>query len=268
METRKISFGLRGNLPADVEQSREVPFTLSTYTRDRAGTVLNQANWDLKNFRKNPVVGYMHSPLDIPITGPDPDYVIGHDLNPHVEGSGKEGKLFGLVKFDPVEVNLLAEKVFRKVLFGTLRAVSVYFIEIGTGKWGTGDEEQGRENQTYYFSGQELLEWSIVHIPSNPDSVKAGKRFVRNSSRAAIAYTLDSLGSKFSTFQIKNMRIRDVLDLLNGKDLGIKTTNLQTVRKMISDPIAKKDLVNRIEKEQREFRLKYLNGDSSKPAQN
>src|SRR4030042_6301709 len=162
METRKISFGLRGSLPADAEKSREIPFTLSTYTRDRAGTVLNQANWKLGNFRKNPVVGYMHPFLDTSVSGTNPDYVIGHDLNPHVEGSGKEGKLLGLLKFDPVEINLLAEKVFRKVLFGTLRAVSVSFLEIGTGKWGTGEEAQGRENQTYYFNGQELLEWSIV----------------------------------------------------------------------------------------------------------
>lgn len=200
----------------------------------------------------------MHSPIDIPISGPDPDYVIGHDLNPHVEGSGKEGKLLGLLKFDPVEINLLAEKIFRKVLFGTLRAASVCFSEIGTGKWGQGEEAQGRDNETYYYNGQELLEWSIVPIPSNPDSVNAGKRFVRNTSRAAIAYTLDSLGSKFSISQIENMRICDVLDLLDGKDLGINTRDPQKARKLGDDPIANADIIERIRQEQWELKTKII----------
>ena len=39
---------------------------------------------------------------------------------------------------------------------------------MGDGHYGDGEEGEGRLNETYYFSGQELLEWSVV-IPSNPE---------------------------------------------------------------------------------------------------
>jgi hypothetical protein len=47
----------------------------------------------------------------------------------------------------------------------------VGFVPIGKGKYGEGDQAQGRSNETYFFEGQELLEWSIVHVPSNRGSV-------------------------------------------------------------------------------------------------
>ena len=41
----------------------------------------------------------------------------------------------GEVKFETADINPQAEKIFRKVLNGTLKATSVGFLETGEGKW-------------------------------------------------------------------------------------------------------------------------------------
>jgi len=250
MVNSKVTFGNRGIIPTKAEESRTIPFVVSTNTRDRHHTVTNSAGWKLDNYRKNPIVGYMHAPADGFIS-PDPDYVIGHDLDSKVEGRN----LSGLLKFDPADINLLAERIFRKVLFGSMRACSAYFLELGIGKYGTGEEAKGREKETYYYSGQELLEWSIVNIPSNPDAGKRSFGHLRANSQAALVYTMRQLGKKFSLNQIENMRICDILNLLEGKDLEIKSTDPRKVGKMINEQMAEKDIIELIEKQQRELKL-------------
>ena len=57
-------------------------------------------------------------------------------------------------------------------MFGTLKAVSVGFLPGGVGSGGKGEEGPGGKCPTYYYKGQELLEISIVNIPSNPNALK------------------------------------------------------------------------------------------------
>jgi hypothetical protein len=251
----KKTFGAVREIPANVEETRTIPFVLSTPTRDRHRTILNQASWQLDNYRKNPVVGYMHNLYGDMCNAPDPDDVIAQDKGINVEDVAGALSLVGLPSFDPAAVNLKADKIFRKIILGTLRAVSVGFLDVGKGAWGTGEEAEGRDNETYYFAGQELLEYSIVNIPSNPDGVK---RAMRDQTTAAITYAFRALGGKFRLSQIENMLVRDVLDLLDGKDLEIRETDPDKVRKMIMDEMAQKDAADIIEKQQVELKKRVL----------
>jgi hypothetical protein len=244
---RKIVFGQVREIPADVNETRIIPFTLSTPTRDRHHTVLNQENWQLDNFRKNPVVGYMHNLYGDLCNPPDPDNVIAMDKGIRVEDVAGVLSLLGLPYFEPAELNLVADKVFRKLILGTLRAASVGFNEVGQGEWGQGEEAQGRDNETYYFAGQELWEYSIVSIPSNPDAVK---KSMRNQTGTALAYVCRALGEKYRMSQIEQMRVCDVLDLLDGKDIEIRETDPEKVRKMLQDEQAKKYIASKIEEQQ------------------
>ena len=88
-------------------------------------------------------------------------------------------KLMVDVDFEPAEINPLAEKVYQKLLFGSLKGVSVGFIPIGKGHWGEGVEALTGENPTYYYAGQELLEVSVVNIPANPNALK--KSFIQEA---------------------------------------------------------------------------------------
>ena len=144
------------------KESRTVTFIASDDTRDSAGTVLNQDNWDLSRFNKNGVIGYQHKVYGGWDDTDNPDNVIGKG-NAYIENK----KLMVDITFEPAEINPLAEKIYQKIMFGSLRAVSVGFLPIGRGRFGEGDD-----SDTYYFAGQQLLEVSVVNIPANPNALK------------------------------------------------------------------------------------------------
>ena len=144
------------------EDERTITFVASDSTRDSAGTVLNQDNWDLTRFNSNGIIGYQHKVYGGWDDTDNPDNVIGKGPA-YVE----DGKLMVDITFEPKEINELAEKIYQKVLFGSLRAVSVGFLPIGKGRFG-----EGADAETYYFAGQQLLEVSVVNIPANPNALR------------------------------------------------------------------------------------------------
>lgn len=160
------------------EETRTITFVASDSARDAAGTVLNQDGWNLKRYEKNPIVGYQHEVYG-GWDGADPDNVIGK-ARAYVE----DGQLLADITFEPKDVNERAEKIYKKLLFGSLNAVSVGFRSIGKGKWGQGDEAIDGSNPTYYYAGQELLEISVVNIPSNPNAVRRAMEYEQNELKA------------------------------------------------------------------------------------
>jgi hypothetical protein len=144
------------------EDERTITFVASDSTRDSAGTVLNQDNWDLTRFNSNGIIGYQHKVYGGWDDTDNPDNVIGKG-HAYVE----DGKLMVDITFEPKEINELAEKIYQKVLFGSLRAVSVGFLPIGKGRFG-----EGADAETYYFAGQQLIEVSVVNIPANPNALR------------------------------------------------------------------------------------------------
>ena len=245
---KKLGFGMRGAIPTNAEESRIIPFVLSTYTKDRHGTVLNQDNWKLDNYRNNPIIAYQHNLSGGMCSDPNPDFIIGKSVKVDLEGIGADRRLVADAHFEPADINPMAEKVFRKILFGSLNRSSVGFIEVGEGSYGEGDQARDQANETYLFAGQELLEWSVVNVPSNPDA-GAGRdimRKMREESYGAIMYAFKELGCKFRLSQIEQFRVCDILDLLDGKDIDIKSTNPDDVRKLLAENEAQKAQIQRL----------------------
>lgn len=207
----KYAFGnIREFNREQAEETRTVEFIISSADKDRHGTVLNMKGWQLDNFNANPIVGYQHNVYGHNLCYPDnPDNVLGPG-RAYLEGD----KLIGAVTFEEKEINPLAEKIFQKVLNGTLRATSVGFLEVGEGKYGDGEERQGGKEETYYFAGQELLEFSIVNIPSNP---KAVGRSIGHHTDAALNYLMRFMPEELSLKDLKAMKVQDVLDLVEGR---------------------------------------------------
>ena len=119
------------------EEKRTVEFIASDNSVDSYGTVLPVDKWDLTRYQNNGIVGYMHDVYGESWTkSADPDDVIGRG-EAFVEGD----KLVVRITFEPASLNEKADKIFRKILFGSLRAVSVGFR--ATAKGHKGDEERG-----------------------------------------------------------------------------------------------------------------------------
>ena len=148
----------------DNAEDRTITFVASTGARDSAHTVLNQDNWDLTRFNANPIIGYQHEIYGAWSAG-DVDFVIGKG-HAYVE----DKKLMVDITFEPKDINPLAEKIYQKILFGSINSVSVGFLPIGKG-----EEGPGEARETYYYAGQQLLEISVVNIPANPEATKKGE---------------------------------------------------------------------------------------------
>jgi 5'(3')-deoxyribonucleotidase len=209
---KKFTFGnIRQFDKTEVLDTRTVEFIISSAAKDRYDSVVNMDGWVLDNFNKNPIVGYQHNVYGGNMCTPDdPDDVIGVG-----KAFIEEKKLIGSVTFESADINPKAEKIFKKVLAGTLRATSVGFMEIGEGEWIKKTDDKGNViDRTYYFKGQELLEFSIVNIPANPEAVG---RSLEVQQDWAMQFIQRFMPETMSMAELKEMKVRDVLDLVNGK---------------------------------------------------
>lgn len=146
-----------------VAETRKMKFIISTGSKDRGREVVNMDNWQLETYKSNPIVGYQHSIYGGSLfSDPNPDFVIGKS---EVGIDTFDGKkiIEAEATFEPESINPMAEKIFQKLMFGSLNAASVGILPIGDGRI-------DKKEKTYYYDGQELLEWSIVNIPMNQDA--------------------------------------------------------------------------------------------------
>ena len=144
-------------------EDRQVKFIFSTDAKDRHGTRINSEGWRLDNFNKNGIASFQHRAYG----DPDPDMIIGK-----AQAWESDGRLVGTIDFETEDVNPLADKLYKKVRAGTLNAVSVGFVEY-SGHWGHDEEKRadGEDADTYYFDDIELMEISLVTVPSNPEAL-------------------------------------------------------------------------------------------------
>jgi len=146
------------NTRAEAVDARTFKFIISDESVDRYGTVIKLDGWDLSNYEKNPIVAFQH------ITwSSDPDVIIGRG-RVWIENN----LLMGEVVLEPEGDNELADKVAKKLNNGTLSATSVGFNPT---EYSRGIIERGEDPETIYFRKQDLLEWSIVTIPANPNAI-------------------------------------------------------------------------------------------------
>ena len=140
------------------------PWVMSDFTLDRDMERIDPEGWDLKGFKQNPVLLWSHDSM-IP--------AIGMVLNPKKASikAGGDKALVGKVSFD--EDDPFAVLIQGKVDKGILSKGSVGFKPSKI-EWVEDDKEQAR----LIYRQQELFEFSIVNIPSNPN---AGRRSVEES---------------------------------------------------------------------------------------
>mgnify|MGYP001571625561 FL=1 len=195
-------------IPKEAKESREIDFVISSEAVDRYNTIIKIDGWHLDNYMKNPIIGYQHNVYGGDLCQPpNPDDVIG------LSEVKKEDKLLtARALFETGDINPKAEKIFQKLLFGSLRSASVGFMEMGEGI-------MNEETKTYTFTGQELLEWSVVNIPANPD---AAKRHFRTTSDNAVNYIMGVLGNKYTAEEVEGMKISHVMQLIQNRFFNIE----------------------------------------------
>ena len=145
-------FAVKITLPED-DESNIATFTASTAIVDSMGDTINQSGWKLDRFLMNPVILWGHDSSRLPI---------GRAVKTYFDDVGN---LTLDVEFVPREVQAFAGIVRDHVKLGFIKAGSVGFQPL---KWAW--VENG-ERFGIDFDEQELLEFSLVTIPANPEAL-------------------------------------------------------------------------------------------------
>ena len=148
-------------------EKRQAEFVISSEAVDTYRTVFKRSGWDLTRYLNNNVVCYQHR-----ANSGDPDDVIGIG-EVFFEGDN----MIGRVTFEDAETNPKAEKIMRKVHNGTLKMASINAMP---SEYRYGNKAENEDPEILYFTRQELMEWSIVTVGSNPDALKRNAAVVED----------------------------------------------------------------------------------------
>jgi HK97 family phage prohead protease len=138
------------------EAQRSFDMVISTEAVDRDSDTLRAAGWSLASYRTNPVVQWAHD-HSIP--------AIARSVKTTVDRTTKA--LLGKPKFPEPGIHPLADMVHDLLRGKFLNAASVGFLPM--------EYERDEERGGYNFSKQELLEFSIVNVPANPEALLSAR---------------------------------------------------------------------------------------------
>lgn len=140
----------------DKADNGEVTAIASTATVDRQGEIVEVDGWDLKDFKKNPIILWGHDHSQLPL---------GTATKTWIEGSGKSAKLMIKIAFQ--EVTELGRAVKQLVADNVLKTLSVGFQPL-----------DGEDNR---YTKQRLLEVSVVNVPANADAMMLGYKSLKKA---------------------------------------------------------------------------------------
>ena len=141
---------------------REIQMIATTEALDREGEIVSINGWDTKNYKKNPVILEAHN-YYMPAIGRSKEILI------------QDGKMVLTIEF-PEPGAYDRSDIYRKLYkSGFMRAGSIGFLPI---KWEYGD---GKTTEYWRkFIEQEMLEYSLVTVPANPEAIiEGGKGFMK-----------------------------------------------------------------------------------------
>ena len=158
---------------------------ISTSTPDRYGEIMKPEGCDFSGYRKNPVVFFGHRSRDLPIAKNEKIII-------------DESGVLAVTKFDTSD---FAKEIFRLNSEGFLNSWSIGFVpkKMKSQKLNINDKEQ----DYMCIEEWELLEYSSVPIPANPDAVNLMLK------------------------EVKNEKVRDII--LERNNLSIQITQIEQI---------------------------------------
>lgn len=200
-----------------VESTREITFVIAAESTGRAHRnkfLYDWSNWDLAPFNSNPIVGYQHNVYgDNICSAPNPDDVIAK-AQAWIDTFKGSKVLMSKATFESADLNPTADKVFRKILFGSLNSSSTGIIPIGQPTKEIIKDSKGNETDYFInFPGQTLVEWSVVHIPADPAALR---KSMKSHTLSALSF-VQKFVPELSMNDLRGMKVQDVIDLFDGK---------------------------------------------------
>lgn len=188
------------------DSAKTIRFKISDNQTDRMGERVDQTSWNFNNYLSNPIVLWGHDPSQ-------PENVLGQTTELSVSPDGSA--TYATMRFDD-DINPQASLVWKQLLRGTIRAVSVGFI----------NHSEEMDNDTPVLKDNELLEISVVPIPANARAValslKEGTlstkdaKWLMDSMRKEAAFIEEQMKQSEQVHKEKSMTDEQAQALIDG----------------------------------------------------
>jgi HK97 family phage prohead protease len=179
----------------EVDGNMTLQFAISSNTLDRDGDTIDPAGWNLENYRQNPVVLWAHDYGEPPVARSLKEWVDDEKLKSRAEFTPKELYPFGFM-------------IFQMLKGGFLNTTSVGFRPE---EW---NFAEGAERKFGIdFKRQELLEYSVVPVPSNPQALIEA-RSVGIDTAPMLAWAEKVLDIDDSGIWLPRKNVEDIYKLL------------------------------------------------------
>lgn len=214
------------------EENLRIRHYISTPTQDRYGDVVNPMGMVSEKFRSNPVVLFGHNNREFPI---------GKNL----ELTPSKNGVMALTQFD--RKSELASEIFRLNKEGFLNSWSIGFIPIKEYYKDSTDADGKKIGSYNYIEEWELLEYSSVPIPANPDAVNLMLKDIKNNELKDI-FKYFELENRFKKLEEKlekilkepNKEIEEIKKQLTDSKLeNVGTFNLEKLMITLKEKIIK-----------------------------
>lgn len=149
------SFTIKSKIDKANDEQLQITHYISTTTKDRYGDVVNPKGFNENNFRKNPIVLFGHDGHRIPIAK-------------NLWLKSEEKGVLALTQFDNSPIG---KDMYRLNKEGFLNAWSIGFIPNKQYQKEEKDNDGKIVDKYNYIDEWELLEYSSVPIPANPDCI-------------------------------------------------------------------------------------------------
>lgn len=205
----------------------------STPSIDRDGECVSVDGWDMKNFKNNPVILLNHNYHDLPVAKAENVKV-------------KDGQLVFKIKFPEDGVYPVADTVRRLYKSGFMNASSVGFKPK---EWIDGNGEKNKPFRTY--TKQELLELSLVTVPSNPEALVSAKSLFQGAiEKNVVTETEIEAMEKFFKTKSIDERFTEIDEELTNLKIMIEATKAtleENIKASLNNPAFVEQITNIIE---------------------
>lgn len=200
---------------------RTLRFVFSDESIDRDEELILASGWRLDNYIKAPVILPYHDRW-----GPPVAKTVGLEINTDKE-------LVGDVQFPTKDVSEQGDFLYRMYKNGFMFATSVGFLPTYE-KMVFGDTSKGEPYVT--FTEQELLEVSLVSVPSNPNALIKSKSFQKGIDEGKITENdltlLDEILASVTPKEEKEVEEPDI-EVVNNTYIEIKALDSEDVYKAL-----------------------------------
>lgn len=207
LDTNQFKAGLKaGQTPADPIRKtyatevkdlgeNQTRFIITTEAVDRHGDTVSADGWQVDNFMKNPVVLFAH------------DYDSPPVAKCIAITKMQGGKIAADVEWPEKGLYPFADTIRGMVKTGFLNATSVGFIALAYEH--PSSEDSNRSEWDYDFTSQELLEFSVVPVPANPEALVVARALVAQSDAPKEEAMNKEISDRFEGIEASLKKITD-----------------------------------------------------------